>query len=133
MSSSMFQQAFHGGDKCRVSCLASAVQSALHWNASAEPAYLEPISGSLQKPIGGLSVLALSATISMQKPAAQHSPELYPAANQKLPVQQYVHKSSLFRSLLFGASITAPTISSKVTKRNVVNPMRFLISSTIIL
>ena len=31
MSGSMFQQAFYGGDKCRVSRLASAVKSALHW------------------------------------------------------------------------------------------------------
>jgi hypothetical protein len=54
MSSSMFQQAFHGGDKRRVSRLASAVQSAPHWNASAKPAYLQPNSGSLQKPIEGL-------------------------------------------------------------------------------
>jgi hypothetical protein len=53
-------------------------------------------------------------------------------AGQWLPVQQYVHKSSRFRFLLFGASVTARTISSKVRKRNVVNPICFLISSTIV-
>ena len=34
-----------------------------------KPAYLEPNSGSLQKPIEGLSLLALSATKSMLKNA----------------------------------------------------------------
>jgi len=134
MSSSKFQQAFHGGDKRRISRSASAIQSAPHWNANAEPAYLEPNSGSLQKPIEGLSLLALSTTISMQtKDSAYSKGRGTPAANQKLPVQQYVQRSSLFKFLLFGASSTARTISSKVTKRNVVNPIRFLISSTITL
>jgi len=32
-----------------------------------KPAYLEPISQSMQKPIGGLSALAVSATNSMLK------------------------------------------------------------------
>src|SRR3972149_3761640 len=32
MLGSMFQQAFYGGDKCRISRLSSAVQSALHWD-----------------------------------------------------------------------------------------------------
>jgi hypothetical protein len=30
MSGSVFQQGFYGGGKCRISCLASAVQLALH-------------------------------------------------------------------------------------------------------
>jgi hypothetical protein len=36
-------------------------------NAKKNPAYLEPISQSLQKPIEGLPVLALSATNTMLK------------------------------------------------------------------
>jgi hypothetical protein len=160
MSSSMFQQAFHGGDKRRVSRLASAVKSALHWIASAEPSYLKPNSESMQKTIegvypywlfsqpkniGGKGARRNDGSLPYQRsalylkylkggyrlPRAQQ--RLCPAANQKLPVQQYVHKSSLFRFLLFGASITAWTISSKVRKCSVVKPMRFLISSTIIL
>jgi hypothetical protein len=37
------------------------------------PAYLEPNSQSLQEPIEGLSLLALSATINMLKNSDNHS------------------------------------------------------------
>jgi len=46
-------------------------------HCTGKPAYLEPNSNSMQKPIGGLSVLAFSATKSMLKPADGFSSELY--------------------------------------------------------
>ena len=53
MLNNTFQPAFNGGDLCRLGFLDSAVQSALHWIAKLEPAYLEPNSQSLQKPVEG--------------------------------------------------------------------------------
>jgi HAD superfamily hydrolase (TIGR01509 family) len=52
MLNSTFQPAFKGGDMCRVSRSASAIQSALHSNR-AEPAYLAPNSQSMQKTYRG--------------------------------------------------------------------------------
>ena len=67
MLSSLFQLAFYGGDLCRLGFFVSAVQSALHRVINWRPAYLEPNSQSMQKPIGGRSVLALFTTNSMLK------------------------------------------------------------------
>jgi len=42
------QLGFFGGEWCRSTCLAAAVQSALHWKATREPAYLKPIWSLLE-------------------------------------------------------------------------------------
>jgi hypothetical protein len=47
----VFQPACDGGDVCRLSRLASAVQSAPHWIVKPEPAYSAPDSHSTQKTI----------------------------------------------------------------------------------
>jgi hypothetical protein len=55
---------WQGGDLCRVNCLVSAILVAIQsikkrggrrLTQTAKPAYLDPNSSSLQKPIGGLS------------------------------------------------------------------------------
>jgi HAD superfamily hydrolase (TIGR01509 family) len=57
MLNNTFQPAFYGDDLCRVSRSASSVQSALH--SKRHPAYLEPNSHSLQKPVEDLSTTLL--------------------------------------------------------------------------
>jgi len=59
------QPILKGGDIRRIDFLDSAIQSAPHWTRKrnrAKPAYLEPNSGSLQKPVEGLSALAIFPT-----------------------------------------------------------------------
>jgi len=56
------QPILKGGDIRRIDLLDSAIQSAPHWTRKrnrAKPAYLEPNSGSLQKPVEGLSTALL--------------------------------------------------------------------------
>jgi len=67
MLNNTFQLVFKGGDMCRFAFFDSAIQLALHWKIDVHPSYLEPNSESMQKPIGGLSVLALFTTNSMLK------------------------------------------------------------------
>jgi hypothetical protein len=96
----MFQQASRGGDKRRISRSASAVQSALHWNANTAPSYLPPNSESMQKPIGGRSLLPLAAAKSMLKTAEQQgSPELYKGTIYKEAIDCTEHNSLLKQTL----------------------------------
>ena len=66
MLNNTFQLVFKGGDIRRIVRLEPAFQSAPHWIAKPEPSYLEPNRNTMQKPIGGLSVMALFSTKNSQ-------------------------------------------------------------------
>jgi hypothetical protein len=67
MFSGLLQLSFCGGDYCRSSCLAAAVQSATQRKTTRRQSYLEPNRGSLQKYRGGGSVFAIFTVNSMLK------------------------------------------------------------------
>jgi len=67
MLNNTFPLGFKGGDIRRIVRLEPAVQSAPHWIAKPEPAYLEPNRNRMQKTIGGLSVMAFFTVNSMLK------------------------------------------------------------------